>query len=212
MKILFLKSATLPLVLTLAEVIEGKCCVIDELEQSYFEGMRPSEIFFDGIVKLLERNGLSIASLGALYIASGPGSYTGTRIAVTIAKTIAVMLPTIKVYWVSILAIYRKMSLQDKQNVGADYLCLVLARKGKYYARFKMGKGVDFPDMLIAQKDLEALPFTDIFCNGAMASKSEVLQGRYNVQLAYDIWYELSRQVHNIHTFEPYYLEGVNIG
>lgn len=39
--------------------------------------------------ELLTRNSLSVSSLNEIYVVNGPGSFTGERIAVTIAKTMA---------------------------------------------------------------------------------------------------------------------------
>jgi tRNA threonylcarbamoyladenosine biosynthesis protein TsaB len=56
------------------------------LSEQYFSGpMRHSAEIFPAIVKLSERG----ADIGQVYISVGPGSFTGLRIAVTIAKAFA---------------------------------------------------------------------------------------------------------------------------
>lgn len=59
-------------------------------EEKPFSGnMRHSVELFDTIIELLENVGKSARQIEQIYISLGPGSFTGIRIAVTLAKTMA---------------------------------------------------------------------------------------------------------------------------
>ena len=54
--------------------------------------MRHSEIAMPSLIDLIERNGLKINDIDEIFTVIGPGSFTGVRIGVTIAKTLAYLL------------------------------------------------------------------------------------------------------------------------
>lgn len=54
--------------------------------------MRHSEITMPSLVELINRNGLRISDIDEILTVVGPGSFTGVRIGVVIAKTIAYLL------------------------------------------------------------------------------------------------------------------------
>ena len=56
---------------------------------SYLAWQRQSELLVDELSKLLKANGLSGKDIDYVVCSKGPGSYTGVRIALTVAKTIA---------------------------------------------------------------------------------------------------------------------------
>lgn len=72
------------------------------LELATLADGRASEVLVPGIASLLERHGVSKSSLSLLAVASGPGSFTGLRVAVASAKGLAEAL-AIPVVAVSIL-------------------------------------------------------------------------------------------------------------
>lgn len=51
--------------------------------------MKHSEVVMPNIERLLSRNNLDVNNLEEIIVVNGPGSFTGVRIGVTIAKTIA---------------------------------------------------------------------------------------------------------------------------
>ena len=73
---------------------------------------------------LLQKHNLSKENIDSLIVSIGPGSYTGVRIAVTIAKVIAVAL-NCDIYTVSSLRILAKF---DKPSI-----CLINARSDRSY-------------------------------------------------------------------------------
>lgn len=90
----------------------------------YEAWQRQSEVMVQEIDNILKRNNLSKNDLSSIVVGIGPGSYTGVRIAITIAKTIAYALK-IKVYQVSSLSLLR---VDDEPTV-----CVFNARSGRSY-------------------------------------------------------------------------------
>ena len=58
-------------------------------EKTFSGNMRHNAELFDTIIELLQRADKSPSQLEQIYISAGPGSFTGIRIAVTLAKTMA---------------------------------------------------------------------------------------------------------------------------
>lgn len=74
--------------------------IIDRI--SYHAWQRQSELMAVEVDAILKRNNISAKDIGEVVVTIGPGSYTGIRIALTIAKTLAFALD-IKIYAVSSL-------------------------------------------------------------------------------------------------------------
>ncbi|MFA5283629.1 MAG: tRNA (adenosine(37)-N6)-threonylcarbamoyltransferase complex dimerization subunit type 1 TsaB [Bacilli bacterium] len=101
---------------------------------SYEAWQRQSEVMIPEIDRIMNRNNLSRKNLDEVVVSIGPGSYTGVRIALTIAKTIAVAL-SIKVYAIS--------SLEAQKISKSPTICLINARSGRSYI------GVYFNDKIL---------------------------------------------------------------
>ena len=91
---------------------------------SYEAWQRQSEYMIPELHKLLEKYNVKRDEIGEIVVAKGPGSYTGVRIAITIAKTMAVALNA-KLYAVSSLRVEK-----DGKNPS---ICLINARSGRSY-------------------------------------------------------------------------------
>ncbi|HNY74517.1 MAG TPA: tRNA (adenosine(37)-N6)-threonylcarbamoyltransferase complex dimerization subunit type 1 TsaB [Bacilli bacterium] len=74
--------------------------IIDRI--SYQAWQRQSELMAVEVDAILKRNNISAKDIGEVVVTIGPGSYTGIRIALTIAKTLAFAL-NLKIYAVSSL-------------------------------------------------------------------------------------------------------------
>lgn len=92
---------------------------------SYEAWQRQSEYMIVELNKLLEKHNIQKEDIKEVIVAKGPGSYTGVRIAITIAKTIAVALDA-KLYAVS--------SLRVQKDGASPSICLINARSGRSYA------------------------------------------------------------------------------
>lgn len=91
---------------------------------SYEAWQRQSELFIPELDSLLKRNNLGRSDISDIMVAIGPGSYTGVRIAITIAKVISFSLG-IPLFAVSSLQI---MKVGDRPTVS-----LINARSGRSY-------------------------------------------------------------------------------
>ena len=91
---------------------------------SYEAWQSQSEHMIPELNKLLDKYGASRNEIKEVVVAIGPGSYTGVRIAITIAKTIAAVIDC-KVYTISSLRCQK-----DRKNPS---ICLINARSGRSY-------------------------------------------------------------------------------
>ena len=115
---LLLDSSETMLLVALSQ--EGK--VIDEI--CYSAWQRQSELMILEIDNILKRNGLTRNDIEGVVCGKGPGSYTGVRISMTIAKTISFALKA-PLYLASSLEI-----LADKERPS---ICLSNARSKRSY-------------------------------------------------------------------------------
>lgn len=99
---------------------DGK--VVDKI--FYEAWQRQSEMMTTEVGNILERNHISKEDLDGVVVGIGPGSYTGVRIGVTIAKTIAYALN---------IKIYAKSSLSLLKHQEFPTICVFNARSGRSY-------------------------------------------------------------------------------
>ena len=91
---------------------------------SYEAWQTQSEHMIPELDKLLDKYNVERNQISDVVVAIGPGSYTGVRIAITIAKTIAAVLP-VKVYVIS--------SLRCQKDGKNPSICVINARSGRSY-------------------------------------------------------------------------------
>jgi tRNA threonylcarbamoyl adenosine modification protein YeaZ len=91
---------------------------------STYAWQRQSELMVPEIVASIKQAGFSFSDVSAVHVAVGPGSYTGVRIALTIAKTIgfALKVPVIGVSSLEILRVDNHPTI-----------CMINARSGRSY-------------------------------------------------------------------------------
>ena len=114
---------------------------------SYEAWQRQSEVMIPELDKLLKDNGFTKDDIQDVIVAIGPGSYTGVRIAITIAKTIAVAL-NVKVYPVSSLQV-----LKDGNNPS---ICLINARSKRSYISVYQGPKCLLKDGIMTNDEVNA--------------------------------------------------------
>ncbi len=107
---------------------------------SYEAWQRQSELMIPEIDKIMERNSLTKDDIDEIIVSVGPGSYTGVRIALTIAKTFAVAL-SIKVYAIS--------SLEAQKACKKPTICLINARSGRSYIGVYCDTKIILPDQVM---------------------------------------------------------------
>ena len=129
------------------------CCLIkdEEILSAYSKECfkKQSEEVFAALTEVFEKADVDKTAIDSICISEGPGSYTGIRIAMTIAKVIGEVLPC-TVYTISTLRLYAA----DRPN------CLVVmdARADRVY------RGIYDADKII--KDDEAIAISDVDITG----------------------------------------------
>lgn len=104
--------------------------IIDRI--SYQAWQRQSELMAVEVDAILKRNNISAKDIGEVVVTIGPGSYTGIRIALTIAKTLAFAL-NIKIYAVS--------SLISQKAPHQPTISVINARSNRSYVAIYDGDG-----------------------------------------------------------------------
>lgn len=132
--------------LTVGISSEGK--VIDYV--SYESWQRQSELMVKEIDTILKKNGCTRDDIASVSCAKGPGSYTGVRIALTIAKTVAFALN---------VPLYLSSSLEVLKKGDEPSLCLSNARgKRSYFGVYSNGECL-VPDCI--KDNSEVLAYID---------------------------------------------------
>ena len=108
---------------------DGK--VVDKI--CYEAWQRQSEMMVTEVDNILKRNGIDKGQLNGVIVGVGPGSYTGVRIGVTIAKTIAYALK---------IKLYGKSSLSLLKHREIPTICVFNARSGRSYFGVYQGQKV----------------------------------------------------------------------
>ena len=121
------------------------------------------------IDKLMEENSLSREDIEGVITAIGPGSYTGVRIALTIAKTVALSL-NVPVYPVS--------SLRILKNGKIPSICLINARSGRSYFAVYEGEKTLIPDTI--KRNEEVLEYIKEHPNYSVCGDARYLGLEFN--------------------------------
>jgi len=117
--------------------------LIDKISYSCFQ--RQSEYMVVEIEKIFKRNKLDLKKIDGVMVSVGPGSYTGIRIALTIAKVICFAL-SIPIYPISTLEINKK--------INNNSIVLFNARSNRsYIAAFSKSKRL-LKDQVMNNEDL----------------------------------------------------------
>ncbi len=156
---------------------------------------KQSEMIFVVIENLLKQTGLKFSDIDECVITDGPGSYTGLRIAMTIAKMLGALSPA-KVYTLSTMQLYA--GKEKAANVILD------ARGHRaYIAHLENGRVTEdgildldlLPDFL---KEHRGTLFGDGFLVGQEAEPTDFLQNFADLRDQY-------QEVENIHALIPRY-------
>ena len=107
---------------------------------SYEAWQSQSEHMIPELDKLLKKYKVERKEIEDIVVAIGPGSYTGVRIAITIAKTMATAL-NVKVYEVS--------SLRCLKDENKPSVCLINARSGRSYFGVFEGEKIIINDCIM---------------------------------------------------------------
>ena len=117
--------------------------IIDKIE--YEAWQKQSELMVQELDNLFKRNNINKLDISSILLTIGPGSYTGIRIALTIAKVIAYSL-NIKIYPFS--------SLQILQFEKKPSICLINARSCRSYIGVYDGSKAILKDQVMKNEDV----------------------------------------------------------
>lgn len=111
----------------------------------YEAWQQQSEYMVKELNSLLIKNEVKNEDISSVMVAIGPGSYTGVRIALTIAKTISVSL-NVKIYPVS--------SLRILKSGKKPSICLINARSNRSYIGVYEDDKIILPDTIMKNVDV----------------------------------------------------------
>ena len=189
---LLLDSSNIYLSVGLAK--DGK--VVDSI--FYNAWQRQSELMVTEVDNIIKRNNIDKKELDAVVVGIGPGSYTGVRIGVTIAKTIAYALK---------IKVYAKSSLSLLKHGNSPTICLFNARSGRSYFAVYEGKKVIEKDTVIPNEEvleyIKEHPTYKICGDTAQIGKES---DEFNIIEALSDFDE-SELVENIFALNPVYLK-----
>lgn len=173
---------------------DGK--VIDSI--FYDAWQRQSELMVNEIDNILKRNKIDKKELDAVVVGIGPGSYTGVRIGVTIAKTIAYALK---------IKVYAKSSLSLLKYKNEPTICLFNARSNRSYFAVYEGDKVIEKDTVLTNE--EVLDYISKHPDYKLVGDTKQI-GKESVEL--DVLsnladYKESERVENIFLLNPLYLK-----
>ena len=130
---------------------------------------KQSETIFPKWIELMDQAGWQASQIGALVVSVGPGSYTGVRIAMTIAKVFATT-RNVPLYTLSTLQLYAGM-------MENDYVMLDARSNRAYVGKLHNGVFIEEPSIktldeikaeqnddlnLIGDLDLLGMPKTEV--------------------------------------------------
>mgnify|MGYP003289381055 CR=1 FL=1 len=120
--------------------------VDDKLFKTSYEAFQQqSELMIPELNKLLKANNVDKKDIQSIIVTNGPGSYTGLRIALTIAKIYAFAV-NCPVYQISSL---NAMIKKDKETI-----CLMNARSGRSYIGVYKNEVCLLEDQILSNEDV----------------------------------------------------------
>ena len=127
----------------LSVAIANEESIIDKI--SYQAWQRQSELMIPELEKLLNRNSLDRKDISSVVVSVGPGSYTGVRIALTIAKVMVLALN---------IPLYAISSLHAMKDANKKSICIINARSGRSYVGAYEGEKIILQDQIMTNDNL----------------------------------------------------------
>lgn len=118
-------------------------CVIASIDEEAWQ--RQSELLVAAIDKLLKENSVKREEISYVVASKGPGSYTGVRIALTVAKVMAFALN---------VPLYLPSSLEVLKEDGATSICVSNARSKRSYVGVYEGEKAIVEDTIWTNDEL----------------------------------------------------------
>ena len=172
--------------------------IIDRI--SYQAWQSQSELMVKEIDTILKRNAVDAKNLSEVVVTIGPGSYTGIRIALTIAKTLAYSL-NIKIFAISSLIAQKAANLKTISVINArsnrSYVA-IYDEVGKVLVEEKVWPNEELFEWINGNSDF--VVSGDATYLGLEAHPSDVLSGMLKARLN-------TLPVDNVLTVKPVYLK-----
>ncbi len=174
-------------------------CLMDGLvisDEVLLEGNNNhSEKLIDVLKEFLEKNDLTVDNIDEIYVGKGPGSYTGVRIACTVAKVMAYAKGK-KLYSFSSL----DLILSNKLNKPGTYKVVMDARRGNSFAKVVKVNTSDV-EILLDETFIENSVLEERFFDYPVIDVEDTY---YRVDLL--LKFNLVKEEKDIHAFVPTYL------
>lgn len=119
--------------------------IIDSVNESAWQ--RQSELLTDLLDKLLTKNDIDRKDISYVVACKGPGSYTGVRIALTVAKVMAFALN---------VPLYLLSSLEALKDASVPSICVSNARSKRSYVGIYEGAKTILEDTIWTNDELKA--------------------------------------------------------
>ena len=149
---------------TFVTLFDGEKMLASEIIENHNEKYH-SAYLIPAIVEILKKNNLTMKDINVIGTNVGPGSFTGIRACVTVARVIAQQLE-IPLVGISSLDILSKINKTDKRTIT-----VLDARKNQYYtAVFEKGNVIQQPVLTDAQ-DVLKYDFSDAIVIADKASE-----------------------------------------
>lgn len=112
---------------------------------SYEAWQQQSEFMVDELNKLMDKHNFTRNDIKDIIVSVGPGSYTGVRIAITIAKVMALALD---------VPVYEVSSLRVLKDGDKESICLINARSGRSYFGVYQGEKIIVNDQIKTNEEV----------------------------------------------------------
>ncbi len=159
------------------------------------ESIQHSVFVMPLINEILINNSITINNINEIIVVNGPGSFTGVRIGVTIAKVLAY---TLKCDIKSI----DSLLIQEISSKDNDNIMVVQDQNGYYYGHFKN------KELIEDYKYLKKNEFIEYINNNNLNNliKNEII---IDYNLVYN--YLKNKKVENVHKVNPLYIKNIEV-
>lgn len=171
-------------------------------KKSFYAWQRQSEYLIPEIKKALEESNISIKNISTIALGIGPGSYTGVRIPLAIAKTLAV---------VNKVKIIPLSSLQIMGTHEEKYISLMNARSNRsYIGIYDHGKNV-IEDQVIENDKI--MDFIEPYVEKGFTLKGDLSYLNLDLEVRYDVingllsYSSINLPIEDPKTIKPVYLK-----
>ncbi len=167
--------------------------LLDKIEKD--SKQNHSELVMPMISEILNKNKINIKQINNLVVVNGPGSFTGVRIGITIAKTLAYVLN------IPIKTITSLEAFAVSNETDSDKIILISDLKGKYIGYFDKDNGIKQDFIYLKNNEYQS------FING----KEEFVIENNSLDLEKIYVYLKDKDSINPHVVNPIYIKNIEV-